>query len=376
MGLAAYGKPKYLDELRQVIIVESNGKFRLNLDYFLHTSSNGVAMAWQDAQPVIGQIYSDKLSNLLGPVRNSDDPLEDKHRDIASSLQAMLEEAYFALLNRAAEVTGKKKLALAGGVGYNSVANGKIFAKTPFDDVYIQAAAGDAGTAIGAAFAVQNQELGNPRDFVMEDAYWGPSYSEDIVERALSSAELRYKRYDDFDLFEFVAGKISEGSVIGWFQDRMEWGPRALGNRSILADPRRADIRELLNIKIKKRESFRPFAPSILEESVGDFFDETFPDPFMLKVYPVREDKRSLIPAVVHVDGTGRLQTVSKTQNPRYWQLINAFKTRTDIPILLNTSFNENEPIVCNPDEAINAYLRTNMDMLVLGNYVVERNGN
>jgi carbamoyltransferase len=288
----------------------------------------------------------------------------------------MLEEAYFALLNRAAEVTGKKKLALAGGVGYNSVANGKIFAKTPFDDVYIQAAAGDAGTAIGAAFAVQNQELGNPRDFVMEDAYWGPSYSEDIVERALSSAELRYKRYDDFDLFEFVAGKISEGSVIGWFQDRMEWGPRALGNRSILADPRRADIRELLNIKIKKRESFRPFAPSILEESVGDFFDETFPDPFMLKVYPVREDKRSLIPAVVHVDGTGRLQTVSKTQNPRYWQLINAFKTRTDIPILLNTSFNENEPIVCNPDEAINAYLRTNMDMLVLGNYVVERNGN
>ena len=373
MGLAAYGKPAYVDELRKMIEVNDSGSFSLNLGYFLHTSASGSELSWFDEQPEIGQLFSPNMVKLLGPSRDPRDPVDDRHKDIAHSLQAVLEEAYFAILNRAARVTGKRKLTLAGGVGYNSVANGKIFEKTTFDDVYIQAAAGDAGTAIGAAFAVENQVLGRPREFVMENAYWGPEYDDETLLSALKSAGLTPNKFEDKKLFPYVAEKISEGNVIGWFQGRMEWGPRALGNRSILADPRRADIRELLNVKVKRRESFRPFAPSILEEAVGEYFEESMPDPFMLKVYPVRKEKQDLIPSVVHVDGSGRLQSVSKKQNPRYWSLIKAFDEKTGIPILLNTSFNENEPIVCTPEEGIAAYLRTNMDMLVLGNFVVER---
>jgi carbamoyltransferase len=268
----------------------------------------------------------------------------------------------------------------------NSLANGKLFDNTDVEDVYIQAAAGDAGTALGAALYVQHSVFGRPREFVMEHCYWGPEYGERDVRAALAEgvpgSEGHDGRYGELEvvavadegrLVQETAQAIAAGEVIGWYQGRSEWGPRALGNRSILADPRRGDMRDLLNAKIKRRESFRPFAPSILEERTGDWFTIDYPDPFMIKVYPIRPEKRPLIPAVTHVDGTGRLQTVSKATNPRYWKLIKAFEDLTDVPLVLNTSFNENEPIVNRPEEALDCFLRTKMDRLVMGDIVVRR---
>lgn len=263
----------------------------------------------------------------------------------------------------------------------NSLANGRIFERTGFHEVYIQAAAGDAGGAIGAAFAVWHGELARPRSFVMDHAYWGPGYDEQTLARILEryqrdfeAADCVLQRFADEEaLCAYVARRIAEGAVVGWFQGRMEWGPRALGNRSILCDPRRADMKDLLNRKIKRRESFRPFAPAILREHVGEWFETDYEVPFMLQVFRIRPEKRPLIPAVTHVDGTGRLQTVRRTQNPRYYRLIETFYRRTGVPVLLNTSFNENEPVVCRPEEAIACFLRTQMDLLVLGDFVVER---
>jgi carbamoyltransferase len=272
----------------------------------------------------------------------------------------------------------------------NSVANGKIFSRTGFKDVFIQSAAGDAGTALGAAQYVWHHELGHPRHFVMEHSYWGPEFSEAEIVQAMRSAvadfrpelaetsqrcrdlEIRHIP-DEASLVRDTAAALADGEIVGWFQGRTEWGPRALGNRSILTDPRRAEMKDVLNARIKRREPFRPFAPSILEERVGDYFEEAYPDPFMIKVYPVRASKRAEIPAVTHVDGTGRLQTVSRAQNPRYWALIKAFEDVTRVPVLLNTSFNENEPIVNTPAEAISCFLRTRMDRLVLGNWMLRR---
>jgi carbamoyltransferase len=263
----------------------------------------------------------------------------------------------------------------------NSVANGKIFDRTPFRDVYIQAAAGDAGGALGAAYYVWNQVLDNPRDFVMNRACWGPEFSDVEIKKCLNDwsnelirEECSFKHITDQDeLCRKTAKEIADGKVIGWFQGRMEWGPRALGNRSIVVDPRRADMKDILNARIKRREAFRPFAPSILLENVEEYFEKDYPDPFMIKVYPVKPAKRSVIPAVTHVDGTGRLQTVRREDNPLYWRLIKEFEKLTGVPVVLNTSFNENEPIVCKPSEALDCFLRTRMDMLVLGNYVISR---
>ena len=263
----------------------------------------------------------------------------------------------------------------------NSVANGKIFDRTPFEEIYIQAAAGDAGGALGAAYYVWNHELNQPRDFVMDHVYWGPGFSEDEISEQLSvnSEQLRKKdciieRIEkDADLCKTVAKEIADGKVVGWFQGRMEWGPRALGNRSIVVDPRRAEMKDVLNARIKKREPFRPFAPSILLERVGDYFEKDYPDPFMIKVYPVKPNKRVEIPAVTNVDGTGRLQTVRKEDNPLYWQLIKEFENLTGVPVVLNTSFNENEPIVCTPQEAIDCFLRTKMDVLAIGKHLVRK---
>jgi carbamoyltransferase len=385
MGLAAYGEPSFVPELRQVVRRREDGSFRLDLRYFRHLSQ-GVDMTWDDGEPSLGLVYTPALERLLGPARQPNEEITQRHRDLAASLQAVYEERFFSLVRALTKKSRLRRLTLAGGCALNSLANGKLFAQTDVTDVYIQAAAGDAGTSLGAALWVSHAVLQQPRGFIMEHCYWGPGYSDETSRTALAAriensggadgpwGQFRIQTSSDLnELASDTAQAIMGGAVVGWYQGRSEWGPRALGNRSILADPRRSDMKVLLNLKIKQRESFRPFAPSILEERVGDWFTETYPDPFMLKVYPIRPEKRAAIPAVCHVDGTGRLQTVSKQTNPRYWELIHAFEKLTNVPMLLNTSFNENEPIVNTPAEALDCFLRTNMDRLVLGNIVVSR---
>ncbi len=380
MGLAAYGKPAFLDAMRQVVRVAPAGQFEVDLDYFLH-ASDGVTSSWEGGEPLVGRVWSQKFVEVFGPAREPGQELTDRHRDLAATLQVLYEEVFFHRLQWLQKKTGLRKLCLAGGCAFNSVANGKIFRNTDFNDVYIQSAAGDAGTALGAGLYVWHQLLGNRRDFVMRHSYWGPEFDDGVIQESLAAkkGELEEggcavtKVEDEAVLCSSTAEKIAEGNIVGWYQGRGEWGPRALGNRSIVVDPRRSEMRDVLNSRIKRREPFRPFAPSILEERVGDYFEETYPDPFMIKVYPIRPEKRGEIPAVTHVDGTGRLQTVSREQNPRYWNLIHAFERRTGVPILLNTSFNENEPIVNTPAEAIACFLRTKMDVLVLGNWMVAR---
>jgi carbamoyltransferase len=385
MGLAAYGEPRFVEALRQVVPALPDGTFALDLRHFRHLSE-GVDMTWEDGEPVIGTIFTPALEKLLGPARRADEEVEQRHRDLAASLQAVYEERFFALVRELQRRTGLSRLTLAGGCGMNSLANGRLFERTDVREVYVQAAAGDAGTALGAALYAEHVVHKRPRRFVMDHCYWGPAYDEPAIRAALGKAiagsagedgrygdlEIRTER-DPGRLAEDTAAGLVAGEVIGWYQGRSEWGPRALGNRSILADPRRADVRELLNAKIKRRELFRPFAPSILEERTGDWFTISYPDPFMIKVYPIRPERRAQVPAVTHVDGTGRLQTVSRATNPRYWALIAAFERLTGVPMVLNTSFNENEPIVNTPAEALDCFLRTRMDRLVLGDVVVRR---
>jgi carbamoyltransferase len=382
MGLAPYGEPKCIEAMREILIVEPDGSFRLNLDFFKHHRES-VAYTWEDCSPSVGPLFSEALEELLGPARKSGDALTQHHRDLARSVQATYEEAFYSLLNRLHQKYQVDALALAGGCAMNSVANGKVYTHTPFKRVYIQSAAGDAGGAIGAAFIAWHS-LGNPvRTFAMDHAYWGPSFEEREVVAAFSerkseleSSQFRLTRIDDEDgLCRRVACAIANGRVVGWFQGRMEWGPRALGNRSILCDPRRPDIKQILNDKIKRRESFRPFAPSILREAVEEWFETDDEVPFMMKVFQIRENKRHQIPAVTHVDGSGRLQTVRRESNSLYYRLIEAFRDVTGVPMLLNTSFNENEPVVCDPRQAVDCFLRTGMDVLVVGNFLVERLG-
>ena len=377
MGLAPYGRPTHLAQMRELVRLRDDGGYALGLEYFRH-HSEVVTHQWDNCAPEVGTLYSPAMERLLGPARKPDEPLEQRHEDIAHSAQVMYEEAFFHLLERLHERYRVDALCLAGGCAMNSVANGKIARRTPFRRVYVQAAAGDAGGAIGAALSVHVANRPGVKPAPMEHAYWGPEYTDGEMDALLGkrSADLRSKeisRKDEKDLFAFVAGAIAGGKVVGWFQGRMEWGPRALGNRSILADPRRADIKDLLNRKVKRRESFRPFAPAILRHAVAHWFEEDADVPFMTQVFQVRDEKRALIPAVTHVDGSGRLQTVRKEANPRFYGLIEAFAALTGVPMLLNTSFNENEPIVCHPVEALECFLRTEMDMLVLGNIVIER---
>jgi carbamoyltransferase len=379
MGLAPYGRPEQLDQMRRIVSLLPDGGFALNLDYFRHHREK-VDYTWTGGSPVVGDLFSERLEDLLGPRRDPASPLEDRHRDIARSAQAMYEEAFFHLLGQMHRRHGCEAVAVAGGCGANSVANGKIRRRTPFRQVFVQAAAGDAGGAIGAAFA-QWRKIGGARKFVMRHAYWGPQYDAAAVDglladqaAAVSEAGCTVERIaDEAELCRRTAQAVSEGKVVGWFQGRMEWGPRALGNRSIVGDPRRADMKEILNAKIKRRESFRPFAPSVLAEAVADWFEEDDEVPFMMQVFQIREDKRAQIPAVTHVDGSGRLQTVRAEANPRYHALISAFRDLTGVPMVLNTSFNENEPVVCQPREALDCFLRTRMDVLVLGDVFVER---
>jgi carbamoyltransferase len=483
MGLAPYGKPTRMDAMREIVRVLPGGDYELNLRFFRHHTEN-VAYSWHDCAPEVGVLYTPALEELLGPARKRGEPLEQKHHDIARSAQAMYEEAFFALLNSLHARYQCPNLALSGGCAMNSVANGKVYLNSPFRKMYLPAAAGDAGGAIGAAFAVWEEVRGSRRmangvarngqgtgsaesskrretrtskwqvggesdleglysrstdggktlvqdrsklssgpvhRFQMVHAYTGPESGDEVIEALLRSrglleerteasrgnefvsqnaqiagqnsgknsttsgslavssassavAQAMTTRYQDaVELCRRAAVAISQGKVVGWFQGRMEWGPRALGNRSILGDPRRADMKEILNAKIKRRESFRPFAPSILRERVGDWFEQDDDVPFMMQVFQVREDKRRLVPATTHVDGSGRLHTVRQEANPLYHRLISEFELLTGVPMVLNTSFNENEPVVCRPEEALDCFLRTKMDVLVLGKFYLER---
>jgi len=370
MGLAPYGEPKYVDELKKIILFKDNGLFELNTNYFKH-AKEGVAMSWENGDPHIDSIFSKELENLLGPARKNGEELTQKHKDIATSVQRVTEELIFHILNHLQKRTGLKNICIAGGVAQNSVANGKILEKTTFEHIYIPSAGHDAGTALGSALWLYNHILENDRLPAIYNAYTGAKSSNEQVEACLKADNIEYTKYNDEELLEVVSDALVDGKVIGWFQGRAEFGPRALGHRSIIVDPRRTDAKELLNAKIKRRESFRPFAPSILEEYVSEYFEKTDKVPFMEKVYPIKKEKHTEIPAVTHVDGTGRLQTVEK--GDRYYDLIEKFRQKTGTPILLNTSFNENEPIVNTPKEALDCYLRTEMDMLVMENCVVKR---
>ena len=384
MGLAAYGEPAQLDAMREIVTFDersnANG-FRLALEYFTHHRA-GPEMSWAEADktPTMGKLFSEEMGKKLGaPARSPDAQLEQRHRDLACALQARLEEVYLGMLRKLAAHTHSKSVCLAGGVAFNCVANGKIFDATPFEEVYVHPAAGDAGLAVGAAFYIWHQVLGQPRSFVMNHAYWGPGYSREEIRKAIDASPLRAGCYaiaelSEEELMKRTASVIAEGKILGWFQGRAEWGPRALGNRSIVADPRRPEMKDILNRRIKHREIFRPFAPSILAERTGEWFEKSYPSPFMTLAYSVLPDKRDKIPAPTHVDGTGRLQTVTREANPRYWQLIKAFEDLTGVPVVLNTSFNDNEPIVCKPEEALDCFLRTQMDALVLGDFLITKN--
>jgi carbamoyltransferase len=377
MGLAPYGRPRFAEAIARLVRLDPAGRFRLDLEYFRHWTGE-VTMQWDRGEPTIPNVFTPSLVDLLGPPRSPDEPITGRHEDVAASVQQVFEQAAFHVLRGAHDRVPVDGLCLAGGCAMNSVANGKIRAHTPFRRVYVQPAAGDNGTALGAALIGWHARHESGRGSVMTHAYWGTSYDARAMDEAVraASAAGAFESTlipDEEALCRHVAGRIANGAVVGWFQGRMEWGARALGHRSILADPRRRDMRDVINEKIKFRERFRPFAPSILEEAVDEYFVGAAPDPYMMHVYPIRPEKRDVIPAVTHVDGTGRLQSVSRESAPRYWALIAAFRDRTGVPVLLNTSFNENEPIVERPEQAINCFLRTGMDLLVLGDLVLEK---
>ncbi len=376
------GQLEKLEVFRDIVRFEgtSDGNaFKLGLEYFLHHRT-GPEMSWaeSDKTPALGRLFSGGMEKQLGPARAPEQTMEQRHRNLAAALQARLEEVYLGLLRKLAERTRLKTVCLAGGVAFNCIANGKIFDATPFEQVYIHPAAGDGGLSVGAAFYVWHQILDKPRSFVMDHAYWGPEYSREEIRSAIDSSGLAQKgcaiaELKEPELMKSAAALIADGKILGWFQGRAEWGPRALGNRSIVADPRRLEMKEILNQRIKHREVFRPFAPSILAEATADYFEKLHPSPFMTLAYAVRPEKRAQIPAPTHVDGTGRLQTVTREANPHYHALISAFRDLTGVPVVLNTSFNDNEPIVCRPEEAIDCFQRTQMDALVLGDFLITR---
>lgn len=361
MGLAAYGKPRFYDFFREkVLTTNGNGNFRFNIKALDHH----LAKHYEFPETIIREV---------GPPRRPGEELTEMHWDVASSAQKVLEDTAIHLVHKLKDMTGEDDLCMAGGVAFNSVMNGRIFHETPFKRFFVQPAAGDAGCSLGAAYQVWHQKLGKPRSFVMEHAYWGPGFSSEECRTALADEGIMFETLPDDVLLPRLAKMISEGAIIGWFNGRMEFGPRALGARSFLADPRRSDMREILNHKVKLREWFRPLAPSMHEESADEVFGVPHHDPFMITVIAVAEEYRERIPAVVHVDGTARPQMVSRKTNPRYWSLINEFKKITGIPMLLNTSFNVQEPIVCTPKDAIRTFRNANFDALVLEDHLVVR---
>lgn len=371
MGLAPFGQPEYLDRLRRVVRHRGDG-FALDLRYFAHHRT-GQRMTWASGTPTLGDVFSPELERLLGPRRRPDDPLDARHENIAASVQVLLEEVLLDRLRQLAIRTRQTSLCLAGGVALNCTLNGKILRETPFDRLYVQPAAHDAGTALGAALYVRHHVRGHARDFVMDHASWGLEYGRDECRQALDAHGLAYRELAAPVLAREAARLIAEDQVLGWFQGRFEWGPRALGNRSIVCNPRNPAMKETLNTRIKHRERFRPFAPSVTAEAASEYFDLDRPAPFMTATYAVRPAMRSIVPAVTHVDGSARVQTVSRDLDPTYWGLLKACEERTGVPVLLNTSFNENEPIVNTPSEAVRCFLRNDMDALALGPFLVTR---
>jgi carbamoyltransferase len=367
MGLAPYGRDEFREWFDDIARPVAGGGFALNLDAFVHHVRGVDYHADEAGRPMVAPLYSDRWVKRLGPARKAGEELAQRHMDVARSLQECLERLYMHLLNDLHRRTGVDTLCLAGGVALNGVANGKALEQTPFRRIYVQPAAGDDGTAVGAAYWTLNAALGRPRAPAMDHAYTGASWSDDEVAAALSARGVPSERLEGAALYDRTAEAIAAGRVVGWFQGAMEWGPRALGNRSIVAHPGLPGMRDTLNARIKRREWFRPFAPSILEERLAEWFESDHPSPFMLMVYRTRPDRRAALCAVNHVDDTGRVQTVNRRANPRYHDLISAFERRTGLPVVLNTSFNENEPVVNTPAEAIDCYLRTRMDALTIG---------
>jgi len=360
MGLAPYGNPIYYDKVRRLIDIGDDGSFWLDMKYFAY--DYGLRMT------------NDHFSRLFGgPPRKPESPLDQRHKDIAASLQAVTEEVMIKIANHLYRQTRMKNLCLAGGVALNCVANGRILRDCPYEDIFIQPAAGDAGGAIGVAYFIYNSLLKNERNFVMDHAFWGPDFTPEEIKNYLERRNVKYRYLSREELLKAVAKLIDQQNVVGWFQGRMEFGPRALGNRSILADARNPKNKDIVNLKIKFRESFRPFAPTVLEEKVSDYFELSKPSPFMLLVARVRQDRR-VIPSVTHVDGSARIQTINREHNELYYDLIKEFERQTSCPVIINTSFNvRGEPIICTPHDAFLCFMRTNMDYLVMDRFLMDK---
>ena len=375
MGLAPYGKDTYCEKLRQLIHLR-NGGFQLEMQYFQPLGSNQGMEVLADGSVELARHFSDRMRDLFGEPREPHSEITQRDMDLAFAMQQRFEEVFFHLLNQLYKKVPCQNLAMAGGCALNSVANGKVFTETPFRQTWIQPAAGDEGLAIGAALHTYHSVLNQPRSYELKNSYLGSEFSDSQIEQTLKSCRLKYRKLAREQLLETVADQIAAGNVVGWFQGRMEWGPRALGNRSILAHPGLATMKDVLNARIKHREWFRPFAPSILAEHQHEFFEHDHPSPFMLHVYKIRPEKRSKLCAVNHVDDTGRLQSVAREENPLYYDLIKTFQKKTGTPVVLNTSFNENEPIVCAPQEAIDCFSRTRMDVLAIGPFLALKSEN
>ena len=375
MGLAPYGRDTYCEQLREVVGL-NNGSFELDINYFQPLGSNQGMQVLPDGRVRLARHFSDQMVKHFGAPRTPQADITLREMDLAYAMQHRFEEVLFHLLNQLHKRVLLQQIVMAGGCALNSVANGKLFDRTPFRHTWIQPASGDEGLAVGAALHTYHAILKQPRRYVMKNSYLGPEFAEARIEFALRNSNVRYRRLEREPLLDSVASRIARGEVVGWFQGRMEWGPRALGNRSILAHPGLPTIKDVLNARIKHREWFRPFAPSILAERQHEYFEHDHPSPFMLHVYKIRRERRDELCAVNHIDNTGRLQSVAREENPLYYDLISAFERKTGTPVLLNTSFNENEPIVCAPEEAIDCFQRTRMDALAIGPYLALKSEN
>ena len=375
MGLAAYGQPTQMDFMRELLSVDERGQFRLNGKFFKPLGKNLEECMDASGEITLPPLYSEELVRRLGAARQRGAEFSQRDKDVAASCQAHFEEIVMSCLAALHRRVPTENLVTAGGCALNGICNSRILRDTPFKKSYIQCAASDDGTAIGAALYVWNSILKKPRAGLIDHAYWGPEHSEAEMEEALRSSKLAYERFERPALLERVASHLNSGHVTGWYQGRCEWGPRALGNRSILAHPGWPDMKGLINQKIKRREAFRPFAPSILAEETGNYFEQTVESPFMMHVVKIKPEKRAALAAVCHEDATGRLHTVKRSQNELYYDLIRTFAQKSGVAVVLNTSFNENEPVVDTPQQAVNCFLRTDMDALCLGPFVTVKAG-
>jgi len=381
MGLSALGKVSEINKFNKIITLKQNGEFQLNLEYFNHHKKK-ISYSWDNVCPITNNLFNEKINSIFGLPRRNDEPLTDYHKNIAAGVQTIYENALFNILDFIHKKYKINNLTLSGGCAQNSLANGKILNNTNFTSLFIPSNAGDGGGSLGAAY-IAWERISKSKPARNMTAYLGINYTNTHIGNVIDQSKIKLNKNDftisfvedEEKLCSNIAKEISDQKVIGWFQGKMEWGPRALGNRSIISDPRNKDIKNILNIKIKRRESFRPFAPSILLEEANSWFKNfSDEDYYMTRVLEFREEKRSIVPGVVHLDGTGRLQTVKQEDNQRYYKLIKEFYNITGVPIILNTSFNENEPIVCKPEEALDCFLRTKMDILVMENWIIKRN--